>query len=156
MITKEHIKQIEILLNKEKIIQFELLQVSFGIACIKFQISDKTNYIAKYSIKKTKKFNAIKSEEKNLNYLNEKFIFFPNVIKSNNNILIMNYFENDKDQPSSTNLDFLEAVIQIHSISNRQFEERQQDKFRQINLLDERYLDAFTEEFFGLIRKNKF
>ena len=42
------------------------------------------------------------------------------------------------------------------SISNRQFEERQQDKFRQINLLDERYLDAFTEEFFGLIRKDKF
>ena len=42
------------------------------------------------------------------------------------------------------------------SISNRQFEERQQDKFRQISLLDERYLEAFTEEFFGLIRKNKF
>jgi hypothetical protein len=42
------------------------------------------------------------------------------------------------------------------SISNRQFEERQQDKFRQISLLDEKYLEAFTEEFFGLIRKNKF
>ena len=42
------------------------------------------------------------------------------------------------------------------SISNRRFEERQQDKFRQISLLDERYLEAFTEEFFGLIRKNKF
>ena len=42
------------------------------------------------------------------------------------------------------------------SISNRQFEERRQDKLRQINLLDEKYLDAFTEEFFGLIRKNKF
>ena len=42
------------------------------------------------------------------------------------------------------------------SISNRQFEEREQDRLRQINLLDERYLDAFTEEFFGLIRKNKF
>ena len=42
------------------------------------------------------------------------------------------------------------------SISNRQFEERQQDKFRQIRLLDEKYLDAFTEEFFALIRKNRF
>ena len=42
------------------------------------------------------------------------------------------------------------------SISNRQFEERQQDKFRQISLLDEKYLESFTEEFFGLIRKNKF
>ena len=42
------------------------------------------------------------------------------------------------------------------SISNRQFEERVQDKFRQIRLLDEKYLDAFTEEFFALIRKNRF
>ena len=42
------------------------------------------------------------------------------------------------------------------SISNRQFEERQQDKFRQIRLLDEKYLDAFTEEFFALIKKNRF
>ena len=42
------------------------------------------------------------------------------------------------------------------SISNRQFEERIQDDLRQIRLLDEKYLDAFTEEFFGLIKKNKF
>tara|TARA_B100000780_G_scaffold147588_1_gene103144 strand:+ start:963 stop:1502 length:540 start_codon:yes stop_codon:yes gene_type:complete len=42
------------------------------------------------------------------------------------------------------------------SISNRQFEEREQDRFRQIRLLDERYLDAFTEEFFALIKKNRF
>ena len=42
------------------------------------------------------------------------------------------------------------------SISNRQFEERVQNDLRQIRLLDEKYLDAFTEEFFGLIKKNKF
>jgi hypothetical protein len=42
------------------------------------------------------------------------------------------------------------------SISNRQFEERTQNDLRQIRLLDEKYLDAFTEEFFGLIKKNKF
>jgi len=42
------------------------------------------------------------------------------------------------------------------SISNRQFEERQQDKFRQIRLLDEKYLDSFTEEFSALIRKKRF
>ena len=42
------------------------------------------------------------------------------------------------------------------SISNRQYEERVQNDLRQIRLLDEKYLDAFTEEFFGLIKKNKF
>ena len=42
------------------------------------------------------------------------------------------------------------------AITNREFEERVQDDLRQIRLLDEKYLDAFTEEFFSLIRKNKF
>ena len=42
------------------------------------------------------------------------------------------------------------------TITNREFEERVQDDLRQIRLLDERYLDAFTEEFFALIKKNRF
>ena len=39
------------------------------------------------------------------------------------------------------------------SVSNREYEQRLQDKYRQIRLLDPRYLSAFTEEFFALIRK---
>ena len=39
------------------------------------------------------------------------------------------------------------------SISNIQYEERIQDKNRQIKLLDRRYLSQFVEEFFALIRK---
>ena len=42
------------------------------------------------------------------------------------------------------------------TITNRQFEERVQNDIRQIRLLDNKYLDAFTEEFFALIKKNKF
>ena len=42
------------------------------------------------------------------------------------------------------------------AITNREYEERRQENFRQIRLLDEKYLDAFIEEFFGLIKKNKF
>ena len=42
------------------------------------------------------------------------------------------------------------------TITNREYEERVQDDLRQIRLLDERYLDAFTEEFFALIKKNRF
>jgi len=36
-------------------------------------------------------------------------------------------------------------------ITNRQYEQRLQDKYRQIRLLDPRYLGAFVEEFEGLI-----
>ena len=42
------------------------------------------------------------------------------------------------------------------TITNRQFEERVQNDIRQIRLLDNKYLDAFVEEFFALIKKNKF
>ena len=37
-------------------------------------------------------------------------------------------------------------------ISNRQYEQRKQDEYRQIRLLDRRYLDAFVDEFENLVR----
>jgi hypothetical protein len=39
-------------------------------------------------------------------------------------------------------------------ISNRQYEQRKQDEYRQIRLLDKRYLGAFVEEFETLINEN--
>ena len=38
-------------------------------------------------------------------------------------------------------------------ISNRDYEQRKQDEYRQIRLLDKRYLDSFVEEFDNLIRE---
>ena len=146
MITKEDIKQIEILLNKKKIIQYELLQVSFDIACIKFQLENKRQYIAKFFVKKNA-FNAIKSETENLKYLSKKFNFFPKIIKSNKNYLIMEYLENDKDKPSSTNLDFLEAVIQMHSISHTQYGfdfDTQIGAIQQVNDFKNSWVDFYT------------
>ena len=37
-------------------------------------------------------------------------------------------------------------------ISNRDYEQRKQDEYRQIRLLDRRYLDAFVDEFENLVR----
>lgn len=76
MISEKYIKQIEDLINKEKIIKYELLQISFNIACLKFEISNNKKYIVKFFLKKNNKFNAIKSETNNLTYLNKKFKFF--------------------------------------------------------------------------------
>lgn len=121
MISEKYIKQIEDLINKEKIIKYELLQISFNIACLKFEISNNKKYIVKFFLKKNNKFNAIKSETNNLTYLNKKFKFFPKVIKSNDNFLIMEYLENDNKKPNSTNIDFLESIIKIHSVSNKKY-----------------------------------
>ena len=38
------------------------------------------------------------------------------------------------------------------TITNRQYEQRKQDEYRQIRLLDKRYIDTFVEEFYNLIR----
>lgn len=121
MISEKYIKQIEDVLNNEKIIKYDLLQISFNIACLKFEISNNKKYIVKFFIERNNKFNAIKSETNNLTYLNKKFKFFPKVIKSNDNFLIMEYLENDNDKPDSTNIDFLESIVKIHSVSNRQY-----------------------------------
>ena len=118
MILKNHIKQIENLLNKEKILKYKLLQVSFDIACVKLKLSNNKKYIAKFFKNKKNIFNAIKSESENLLYLNKKFKFFPKLINFNKDYLIIQYFDNDNEKPNTTNLDFLESIIQIHSISN--------------------------------------
>jgi len=44
-------------------------------------------------------------------------------------------------------------TVDATSISNRQYEERIQDKNRQIRLLDKRYLSQFVEEFYALVGK---
>ena len=147
MISKKHIKQIEDLLNKEKIINYELLQTSFNIACVKFQISNNKKYISKFYIEKKNKFNAIKSETDNLTYLNNKFNLFPKVINSNDEFLIMEYFENDKDKPLSTNLDFLESIIKIHSVSNKLYGfnfNTQVGAIKQINNYKNNWVDFYS------------
>ena len=147
MISKTHIKQIESLLNREKIINYELLQISFNIACLKFEISNNKKYICKFFIEKNNKFNAIKSETDNLIYLNNKFNFFPKVIKSNDDFLIMEYIENDRDKPNSTNLDFLESIIKIHSVSNKQFGfnfNTQVGAIKQINSYKNNWVDFYS------------
>ena len=147
MISKTHIKQIESLLNREEIINYELLQISFNIACLKFEISNNKKYISKFFVEKNNKFNAIKSETDNLIYLGNKFNFFPKVIKSNDNFLIMEYIESDRNKPNSTNLDFLESIIKIHSVSNKQFGfsfNTQVGAIKQINNYENNWVDFYS------------
>jgi fructosamine-3-kinase len=118
MIEEKHIKEIENLLNRGKIIQSQLLQISFDIACIKIKLEDNNKFIVKYAVKSQGGFNAIESEAKNLQYLNKIFDLFPKLINFNQNFLIIEFFENDGNKPTNTNLDFLESIIKIHNISN--------------------------------------
>ena len=146
MIIEKHIKQIENLLNKEKIIKYEILQTSFNVACVKFEFSNKRKYIAKFSVKTNKFFNPIKSEAENLIYLNNLFNFFPKLINYNNEYLVIEYLTNNKDKPSKTNLDFLKSVIKIHSVSNNLFGfdfNTQMGALEQINTFEESWVKFY-------------
>ena len=119
MIDKTHIKQIAKLLNNENITKYELIQISFDIACVKLHLSNNTALIVKYFQKKNKTINAIKSESKNLSFfIKKKLNFFPKIITNNENYIVMEFIENDNIKPQETNNDLLESIIQIHSISN--------------------------------------
>ena len=121
MTIQYHIKQIENLLNKEKIIKYNLLQTSFDIACVKFELTNGNKYIAKYYVNKKNSFNAINVEADNLKFLNKKFDFFPKMVKCDRSYLIIEYIDNDKDYPNSTNEDFLESIIKLHTVSNKKY-----------------------------------
>ncbi len=118
---KYHIKEIEKLLNKEKVNKYNLLQVSFNIACLEFELSNGKKYIAKYYLNKKNLFNALKAEADNLKFLNNKFNMFPKIVKFDNRYLIIEYIYNDKNKPNSTNKDFLNAIIKLHSVSNKMY-----------------------------------
>ena len=115
MIINKYIKQIEKILNKEKIIKYKLLQTSFNIACVKIETSNDKTYISKFFIKNNKLFNAIESETKNILYLNKNYNYFPKIISNNNKFLIMEYIKNDNIKPKTTNLDLLKSIIELHS-----------------------------------------
>tara|TARA_B100000579_G_scaffold437877_1_gene469623 strand:+ start:3207 stop:4082 length:876 start_codon:yes stop_codon:yes gene_type:complete len=150
-----HIKEIENLLNKEKIIKYKLLQVSFDIACIKIELLNNIKYIIKFYIKKNKSFNAIKSETDNLVYLNKKKLsFFPNVIKKNNNYLIIQFFENDNDKPKKSNQDLIKSIVQIHKIKNNLYGfdfNTQMGGLKKINEYEKNWVNFYVNKRFNTI-----
>ena len=129
---------------------------------LKFELSNGDKYIAKYYVNENKSFNAISAEADNLKFLNQKFNFFPEVIKFNKNYLIINYINNDKNKPNSTNEDFLESIIKIHKVSNKKYGfdfNTQIGGLEQINDFKDNWTNFFTETrlnpMFELANKNE-
>ena len=69
----------------------------------------------------------------------------------------VHHYENTQASGPTTSRDY-SHMVECNSddgdpniISNRDYEQRKQDEYRQIRLLDKRYLDDFVEEFDNLI-----
>ena len=68
------------------------------------------------------------------------------------------HYEKSQDSGKTSSRDY-SHMVECNSddgdpdtITNRQYEQRKQDEYRQIRLLDKRYLGAFVDEFENLIR----
>ena len=70
----------------------------------------------------------------------------------------VHHYEKPQDSGPTSSRDFSHMVecneddVNPSIISNRDYEYRKQDEYRQIRLLDPRYLETFIEEFDNLIR----
>ena len=70
----------------------------------------------------------------------------------------VHHYEKTQDSGKTSSRDY-SHMVECNSddgdpniISNRQYEQRKQDEYRQIRILDKRFLDTFVEEFDNLIR----
>ena len=155
MINKKDIINIQKLLNNKKITDSKLLSASFNINCIRITTDDKKKFVVKYYNKKNKKFNAILSETKNLDFFNTLDIeFFPKIYSKSDDYLIMSYIINDGNNPNITRKDFLDAIIKIHSFSDNKYGfgfDTQLGGLKQINTINNNWVEFYGEKRLGYI-----
>ena len=68
---------------------------------------------------------------------------------SNDYYLILEYLKNDNDKPKKTNLDFLESIIALHSVSNDFFGfdfNTQIGALEQINNFEKSWSNFYSEK----------
>ncbi len=115
-------KKIEQIFKKHKIIKRNILQISFDIVCEKIILDNNHKFIAKYYNNNKGMFNSVAVEAKSLKFLSGlNLTIFPNVFYFDNEILIIEFIENDKIKPSGFDNNFLETILNIHSFSNNKF-----------------------------------
>mgnify|MGYP000629361615 FL=1 len=163
MIKNNIILEIEKLLNNKKILDYNILSDSFGINCLKIDTEDKERYIVKYYYEKDGSFNAIKSEAKNILFLNShNFNFFPKIINENNKFLIMSFIDNDNNLPIKTNDDLLGAIISLHSEGSNNYGfnfDTQIGGLKQSNSKSKNWVEFYADKrlhyIFDVINKNQ-
>jgi len=121
MINKNVLKNIDILKNN-KIVNRTVLSESFSMTCEKILFENKKSYVFKYYSKKNYDYNAVISEGKSLKYLYKKFPkVFPKVVFLNNDILVMNFIDNNNIRGNNYEQQLASILVKIHSIKHSRF-----------------------------------
>ena len=114
MLTNINDKLNKIFDNKKNIKRI-FIQEAFGIVCEKIVLDNKKIFVLKYYKKQIGKnnFNALKAEVDSLHYLrNSGFLLFPNVIFSEDELIILEFIDHENNVVEVNNTNFLDIILE--------------------------------------------
>ena len=99
-----------------------VLSEAFNMRCEKISLEENETIIAKYYIKRNNNFNSIVSETNSLKFLLKKFpLLFPDIKYSSNNLLLINFIENNNIKISDYGKILADNILDLHSINNDKY-----------------------------------
>ncbi|MDC0056743.1 fructosamine kinase family protein [Alphaproteobacteria bacterium] len=150
-------------ISNQPIINRTILSNSFDIICEKITLSNHVCIVAKYYEKKNLIFNAIKSEGSSLIFMNKKFPnLFPTTKLLTDDVLIMNFIENNGIRSDHYQNVLAKEIARIHSVTNDQYGfkfDSQIGGLKQPNDYSSNWINFFRDQrlniVFELINQNK-
>ncbi len=110
------------LYKNKKIIKIDELSNAFGAYCKKITLENNKKIIIKGIVDSNKKYNSILYEGKSIKFMHEKFPdIFSKILYVNENILVMEFIENNNVKNKDSFKDLAEKIAKIHQIRNTQF-----------------------------------
>ena len=99
-----------------------VLSEAFNMRCEKISLEENEIIIAKYYIKRNNNFNSIVSETNSLKFLLKKFpLLFPDIKYNSNNLLLINFIENNNIKKSDYGKILADNILDLHSINNDKY-----------------------------------
>ena len=135
-----------------------VLSEAFNMRCEKISLEENEIIIAKYYIKRNNNFNSIVSETNSLKFLLKKFpLLFPDIKYSSNNLLLINFIENNNIKKSDYGKILADNILDLHSINNDKYGfdfDAQIGGLQQSNKYEKSWVKFFGEKRLNMIFEN--
>ena len=135
-----------------------VLSEAFNMRCEKISLEENEIIIAKYYIKRNNNFNSIVSETNSLKFLLKRFpLLFPDIKYSSNNLLLINFIENNNIKKSDYGKILADNILDLHSINNDKYGfdfDAQIGGLQQSNKYEKSWVKFFGEKRLNMIFEN--
>ena len=114
-------KQIINYIAEREIKERNILSNSFNIVCEKIILKNNVTFVAKYYQNKKDEFNSIISEANSLSYLSNITSLVPKIKFNSDDLLVMDYIENNGIRGENYQLTLANEILKIHKNSNKKY-----------------------------------